>query len=159
MKSKNMVESERPQMMAWHMRFARWVNKATRVRITPTQPFTHTHARSHRNIYNTCWFSTATIVTRTLLNVSFIPTLSALHVSASVRLSVLTGPFPVLQPSCVSELWRTKWMTLKSLDPGFISRADNSSVNSAQYIYVISMIMLLCSHLQLPFIAYKVVQA
>ena len=47
--SKNMVESKKPQITIWRMRFACWVRKATRAR-------THTHADAHGNV------STATMV-------------------------------------------------------------------------------------------------
>jgi hypothetical protein len=50
--SRNMVEPERPQRI-WRMRFACWINKATR---------THTHTHTHRPICNTYCFSTATMI-------------------------------------------------------------------------------------------------
>jgi hypothetical protein len=53
---KNSVEPDRPQMKIWRMRVAFWVNEATN---------THTHT-----ICNTHYFSTATMVARTLISVT-----------------------------------------------------------------------------------------
>jgi hypothetical protein len=54
----------RPQITIWRMRSAFWSPKATD---------THTHTHTHV-VFNTYRFSTATMVTRTLLNVTFIRT-------------------------------------------------------------------------------------
>ena len=60
---KNTVEPEGPQMAIWRMRSACWITKATH-----TKPHTHTHTHTHtQNLL----FSTATMVARTRLSVTF----------------------------------------------------------------------------------------
>ena len=54
----NIAERGRPQMTKWRMRIACWISKAT-----------NTHTHTHK-LCNNCSFSTATMVTRTRLNVT-----------------------------------------------------------------------------------------
>ena len=56
----NLVERGRPQMTIWRIRIEFWISKATH---------THTHTHTHR-ICNTYCFPTATMITRTRLNVT-----------------------------------------------------------------------------------------
>ena len=59
-KWKNIVERGRPQMTIWRTRIACWVPKVT-----------HTHTHTHTlTICNTYCFAIATMVARTLLNVT-----------------------------------------------------------------------------------------
>jgi len=59
---KNIIERGSPQMAIWHMRIARWLPKATNTH-------THTHTHTHTRLCNIHYFSTVTMVARTLLSV------------------------------------------------------------------------------------------
>jgi hypothetical protein len=66
-KPKNVVKTEKPQTI-WRTRVACWISKATRVKahVRALHPRTHTqaltHARTRTELWNTYFFSTATVV-------------------------------------------------------------------------------------------------
>jgi len=77
-----MAQAERPLVTAWCMRIACWISKAT---------YTHAHAIA-LGMCNTYCFSTATMVARTPLNVTFIRILRVFVITANARLPLLTVP-------------------------------------------------------------------
>jgi hypothetical protein len=67
------VETEGPQMASQYGAYALNAGLAkvhARMR-TPTRQYTHMHASTHRSISNTYYFSIATMVTRTRLNITY----------------------------------------------------------------------------------------
>ena len=70
---KNTVKPERPQMTIWRMRFVCWITEAT-----------DTHSE-YVTLFN---FSTATVVTRTRMNVTYIVCLVSKYEAANMFVKV-----------------------------------------------------------------------